>query len=319
MKTFKALLLREHREHRGVYIAPLVFCALILLAAAVALFVPGRLQTSIMHDQDGVIQFHNDSGRHLFEVNDISLRSLATLFENLPQQTQGVAINGMLHGVAGTLLPIALVLAIALAAQSLFRERKDRSVLFWRSMPVSDTQTVLSKLVYIVVVFPLLFLECIAVTQISLLLLYSIAGLFFGLNPMTIWGPAEVLLCWWDLAHLALALQIFYLPVIAYAMMMSALSRRNPLLMILLTPALLLLGERLIWGGDTLLNLLLRYVQQGPQLVMGTGMQMTGDSMTIRYGAPLAEVMNGGMLIGLLVAGVFIAAAIQIRRHSESA
>src|SRR3546814_1690988 len=77
---------------------------------------------------------------------------------------------------------------------ALYDERKDRSVLFWKSLPVSDAQTVLSKVASAVVVAPVLAVIASLVTMIGFMVMLSIVVLFHGGNPWTLlWGPASPL------------------------------------------------------------------------------------------------------------------------------
>src|SRR3546814_13401578 len=77
---------------------------------------------------------------------------------------------------------------------ALYDERKDRSVLFWKSLPVSDAQTVLSKVGSAVVVAPVLAVIASLVTMIGFMVMLSIVVLFHGGNQWTLlWGPASPL------------------------------------------------------------------------------------------------------------------------------
>jgi ABC-2 type transport system permease protein len=71
-------------------------------------------------------------------------------------------------------------------------ERKDRSVLFWKSMPVSDTTTVLSKLFTALVVSGAIVVVVSIVTIIALLLVLSVVMLIVGANPLPMWGNLQL-------------------------------------------------------------------------------------------------------------------------------
>ena len=75
-----------------------------------------------------------------------------------------------------------------------YDERKDRSVLFWKSLPVSDRDTVLSKAVSALVVAPTLAISVAIASMFCFLVLISIFVLVHGGNPFTlIWGPGSPL------------------------------------------------------------------------------------------------------------------------------
>src|SRR5207245_2315921 len=70
---------------------------------------------------------------------------------------------------------------------ALHGERRDRSILFWKSLPVSDLTTVLSKASIPLVVLPLLTFTITVAMQLIMLLLSSAVLLGSGLNVATLW------------------------------------------------------------------------------------------------------------------------------------
>src|SRR5438067_10193484 len=79
---------------------------------------------------------------------------------------------------------------------TLYGERRDRSILFWKSLPVSDTTTVLSKTSIPVVVLPLLAFAITVATQFAMLLLSSAVLLGSGMSPGTLWSHLPLLHTW---------------------------------------------------------------------------------------------------------------------------
>ena len=80
---------------------------------------------------------------------------------------------------------------------ALYAERKDKSILFWRSLPVTDTETVVSKLLTAVIAAPLVTIGIMIASQIVLLILATLAILIGGGNPVElIWGPLPLVQFW---------------------------------------------------------------------------------------------------------------------------
>jgi hypothetical protein len=109
----------------------------------------------------------------------------------------------------------------------LFSERRDRSILFWKSLPLSDTQTVLSKLAVALVVVPLGVLVLGAVTQLVLFSIFWLRfhGTLFG-NVLADWNFVG----WFQALVVELAILlcgvVWYAPIAAYFLMLSAWARK---------------------------------------------------------------------------------------------
>ncbi|WP_210235883.1 ABC-2 transporter permease, partial [Mesorhizobium sp. M1C.F.Ca.ET.212.01.1.1] len=104
----------------------------------------------------------------------------------------------ILHAGPLLALPHGVVLFIGVLAfvvffyclGALYDDRRDRSILFWKSLPLSDTQTVLSKVISALIVAPLIAVIAGIITMLGFLLVISVVALMHGGSPMTlIWGP----------------------------------------------------------------------------------------------------------------------------------
>src|SRR5712692_596295 len=146
---------RELWEYRSIYIAPLAAAILFLLGFFISM-------VSLRHRMHGVWPLDSAQGRDVF----------ATRYEL----------------AAALIMGTALIVGIFYSLDALYGERRDRSILFWKSLPVSDLLTVLSKLTIPIVILPLLTFAIAVVTQFAMLLLSSVALLGTGLNVATFWS-----------------------------------------------------------------------------------------------------------------------------------
>ena len=128
---------------------------------------------------------------------------------------------------------------------ALHGERKDRSVLFWKSMPVSDTTTVLSKL------FtgagqsaPAIVIAVTIVTQIVVLLLASVILMIGGATRAAIWGNLQLFQVTIALVYGQIASALWYAPMAAWLLFVSSWAKRVPILWAVLTPVAVVLFER---------------------------------------------------------------------------
>src|SRR5690606_178290 len=116
-------------------------------------------------------------------------------------------------------------------------ECQHRSVLFWKSLPLSDSSTVLSKVASAVLVAPLIATIASILTMFGFLVLISLVVLFYGGNPVQLlWGPASPALI--SLQYIA-AIPVYALwamPTIGWLMLCSSWARSKPFLWAIMIP-----------------------------------------------------------------------------------
>src|ERR1700716_2208516 len=145
---------RELWENRSIYIAPL---------AAAAVFLFG------------------------FAINMVAMRHrIGTLPLDPAPQHDLLATRYELSGAL--IMGTAFIVGIFYSLDALYGERRDRSILFWKSLPVSDFTTVLSKFAIPLVILPLFSFVIAVVTQLVMLLLSSAVLLGSGVSVGTLWG-----------------------------------------------------------------------------------------------------------------------------------
>ena len=135
--------------------------------------------------------------------------------------------------------------AIGYLLSALYEERKDRSILFWKSLPVSDFQVVLSKALMGLVVIPGLYLLAAMLTFMLVTVVLSLG--------MTFLLPGTALFDGFLMAGLAVggeALRVFALqiiwgaPVFLWVLLVSGLARGQPLIWAMGIPLLVLVVEK---------------------------------------------------------------------------
>ncbi|MFH1601150.1 MAG: hypothetical protein ABIJ73_06285 [Pseudomonadota bacterium] len=224
MNTFKWLLKREYWEHRGGFLwAPLITGGVFLIISALAVIAGESMRRSV---EQGELQ-----------MNGVKLDQLT---ENLSPKEMAELGGGLDLGtlMAGSWPLIVLAFVVFFyCLGALYDERKDRSILFWKSLPLSDGQTVLSKVASALVVAPLFAMGAAIITSIGFLVLLSGYVLFHGGNPVSlIWGPASPLTISF---HMIASLPVYAawaLPTVGWLMLVSAWARTKPFLWALLVP-----------------------------------------------------------------------------------
>src|ERR1700733_5267798 len=292
MNTYNWLIRREFWENRAIWMMPAVIGAVMIL---VALF---------------------------GQVNQVSIPL------QLPSQTIG---GGFLLAVGGTFFAVMSIYSTWYLLDCLYADRKDRSVLFWKSMPISDTVTVMSKLANALFVIPLVFFaggdlpapaDLTALFMAFILSVRASSTIGGAMWHAALWLQMQVL---W--LYVIAASAIWYLPLAAYLLVVSAWAKRAVMLWSILPPIALILVERWFFGTHVIAN------QLGERLLGIAGLIFRDpegsawattvvDNDTIRTPVSIWGFLNpGGFLsspetwIGVAAGVALIAAAIQLRRR----
>lgn len=238
----KWLLKREFWEHKGGFFwAPIVAGAIFLFFTLI-----GGGTGQIMFSKLGnKVVNHDGKEMLLAEVNWNELIANASA-DDLRQL--GEAINGLtLMSAFWPLMVFGFVVFFYLLG-ALYDERRDRSVLFWKSLPVSDTQTVLSKVLTALIVAPVTASVVALLVMLGFGILASLFILINGGNPFTIyWAQLRPLQLTWALFGWIPVYAMWALPTAGWLMLCSAWAKSKPFLWAVLLP--ILSGILVSWFG----------------------------------------------------------------------
>jgi ABC-2 type transport system permease protein len=236
-------------------------------------------------------------------------------------------VNGLLF-VPSTVIFVGMsILVIFYSLDSLYTERKDKSVLFWRSLPVTDAETVLSKALTAAIVIPLISFAVIAATQIVSLVLASLWIIFEGGNAMhLIWQPVKLFNVWATTIVGLLALSLWLSPFLGWFLFVSAYAKRMPLLLAALPIIVIPMIEARINMGHLFFNAFFRRTVE-PGLINEEHVKNLELSMDLNMSAEVVDpwaaldlsgfLSNPSLWAGLIVCALFTTAAIYVRRYRD--
>jgi len=210
----------------------------------------------------------------------------------------------------------AFIVSIFYSLDALYGERRDRSILFWKSLPVSDLTAVLAKASVPLLVLPVLAFAITVVTESIMMLFSCVVLLAGGLSVATLWAqvqPYHTLLGL--LYHLVTVHMLWYAPLYAWLLLVSAWARRAPFLWVVLPPLAIGIFEKIAFHSSHFADLLLNRVAGG----MDSGGSTEG-SFLMQPGMHHALghfLTSPGLWFGLLFAAIFLAAAVRLRRYRE--
>ncbi len=203
-----------------------------------------------------------------------------------------------------------LLAALFYCLDALHGERRDRSVLFWKSLPVSDFQTVLAKLAIPTLILPLIVFAAVMVVSLAMLLTSSAILAIEGHSTALLWNggpPIRVSCLFYALSVSAL----WYAPVYCALLLVSVLAKHAPFLWAFLPLALAAAVARLIFHSSSVTGFYLyRFIgwfEEGMR-VDHAGLPVARDVQRL-FTSP-------GLWLGLAAAAVFFFAAVRLRRRS---
>ncbi len=227
---FKLLLKREYWEHKGGFFwAPLIAGGISLLLSLMALVVASVAARRAIGEGEMEIEG--------VTINGLDLGQLTSRLdaEEMRQFAAGVDLTLFMSSVWPYIVLGFVVFFYCLGA--LYDDRKDRSVLFWKSLPLSDTQTVLSKVVSAAVVAPILATAAAIITMFAFMIMISIVVMAHGGNAMTmIWGAASPLKLLGGMLAAIPVYALWALPTIGWLLLCSSFARSKPFLWALMVP-----------------------------------------------------------------------------------
>ena len=239
----------------------------------------------------------------------IATMGFALSTPNLDQRR--AALEGPYSFVTGVIMGTAFVVSVFYSLDALHGERRDRSILFWKSLPVSDLTTVLSKASIPLIVLPLLAFAIVVVTQVIMLLLSSLVLMGSGLNVAPLWTPVfqmSLML----LYHLVTVHVLWYAPIYGWLLLVSGWARRAAFLWAALPPLAICAVEKIAFNTTHFAAMLQNRLAGGAEAITAP------DTMPI---APMTHLTPGnflsspGLWIGLIIAAGFLAAAVRLRRY----
>lgn len=269
-------LRREFWESRWIYLAPL---------AVVALFLLGFVIHLPMHG----LSHLDPSRQHNTVIEPYAM-------------------------VAALLMGTFLFVAMFYCVETLQRERRDRSILFWKSLPVSDVTTVLTKASIPFVVLPLICCAIAFATQFIMLLVSSAILAVSGRSVAAYWDQVSLFRASWLLLYHVMTVHVLWgAPIYGWLLLVSAWARRAALLWAVLPPLATGTLEKLLFNTTYFAAFIGQFFTgSGAEAFTGPG-AMPMDPTT--HATPLKFLGTPGLWLSLAITAVFLAAAVRLRRH----
>jgi ABC-2 type transport system permease protein len=272
---------RELWENRSIYLAPLI-------VAAVQVFG--------------------------FAISTIGLAERRRALLLLDPAVQRLRIEQPYDLAAMMMIFTVFIIGFFYCLDALYGERRDRSILFWKSLPVSDLTTVLAKATIPLFVLPVIALVMVVCTHLIMLLMSSVVLAAHGVSPATTWAHFSPLFNWFVLLYGLGAIALWHAPVYGWLLFVSSWARRATFLWAVLPFFAVGIFEKITFGTSYLGSLVKsRLMGFAPETFAFHGqLHPTIDSWSQL--TPGRYLASPGLWLGLLVAVSLIAATIRLRR-----
>jgi ABC-2 type transport system permease protein len=250
-----------------------------------------------------------------FGISTVGLagRRRGVLLLDLAKQRAG--IEAPYDIVAVIMIFIAFVVGVFYCLDALHGERRDRSILFWKSLPVSDVTTVLSKLTVPLVILPLVAFAVIVVTQLIMLIITSVVLIAHGMSPATTWEHVPFFRNWITLVYALIAVVLWQAPIYGWALLVSGWVRRATFLWAALPPLAIAIFEKITFNTSYVGALLKdRVFGFAPKAFEFHSHSSIAVNSLIQL-TPGRYLSTPAFWIGLLFATAFVFAAVRLRRY----
>src|SRR5438128_8857488 len=267
---------RELWENRSIYVAPLIVAAVQVFALAISTI-------------------------------GLAERRRAVLLLDDPVK-QRAAIEATYDAAAMMMIFVVFIIGVFYCLDALHGERRERSILFWKSLPVSDLTTVLSKVSVSLVVLPLVSFAIIVVTQFIMLVISTAALLPSGLASTT-WANFNLFQESLILLYGLVAIALWHAPIYGWALLVSGSARRATFLWAVLPLLAIGFFEKITFNTSYFASMLKdRLLGFAPEA-------FEFSAHAIPRLTPGRYLSSPGLWLGLIFAAVFIAAAVRLRRY----
>ena len=275
---------REIWENRSIYIAPAAVAAFLIVGLLIAV-ARGALRASYEVVTNG--SEHHGSVIAAYDV------------------------------ASAAIMGVALIVSGFYCLSTLQGERRDRSILFWKSLPVSDTTTVLAKAAIPFVVIPGVMMALVIATHLMILMILSIGFAGAGQSAAMAWPQPGLPQVWVMTAyHLVTVHVLWYAPLFGYMLMVSAWSKRAPFLWAVVPPVLAGVVEKIAFNTMYVFSMLRDRLTGESSGAVGPGGGMKLESMQMIE--PLRFLASPGLWIGLAFAAAFLVATVRLRRSGSA-
>lgn len=218
-------------------------------------------------------------------------------------------LNPLFHALHGVFLLVLIVVSFVYLLGCLFNDRKERSILFYKSMPVTDWHEVLVKFVVALLVVPVVYIVFSQLTQLIMMLLSMWLVAKMELDPgATIVDNLSVGSLVFDQISGWLLTVLWIAPVYAWLMLASSAAKRSPFILAIAPPIAIVAIEKIFFGSSKIGWTLSQHFPHYNGI--------NGDAMGFYpFGPDWSALMSPSLIGGLIFAAFFLSVSVYLRKY----
>jgi ABC-2 type transport system permease protein len=315
--TYPMLIRREFWEHKSLWIAPLVWVGLIVLFFTWGVIqAPDNDQAKMMLDAQTIDQM---------DLSDRDREKMQRA-RSMPDESKDTIFAVSFLAIFGLISVFMTIVVFFYLIDCLYTERKDRSILFWKSLPISDADVVLSKLAVAIIVVPL---GVIVLTALMQSLLYVIVWLRLHGSVIGEVMPDWSFGAWLRSQAVALGVTLggvlWYAPIAAYLLLLSTWAKNKVFLWAVLPPIALPVLEKVFLTTNHIGEFLgRRFAGYIAELRMDPNVFEAGNDGNLPAVSDVYDAfhlsnlfMNTEIWLGVAAAAALVVVTIRIRRFRD--
>lgn len=270
---------REIWENRSIYIAPIIVTAVVIAGSLISLgFMPARLR--------GL-----DPAKH------------------------GSTLMMPFHMAPAPIMMATFFVALFYCLDALYGERRERGILFWKSLPVSDRTTVIAKMLIPMVVLPSIAIILSIITQYILLFGGTAALVTGGMSPARLWSAFDFIQEPINMIYGMSVHVLWFAPIYGLLLLISAWARRAPVLWLIVPIFTIGVFERILFNSSHFAGFLQHRITGAMRLAWGETTNSAGKVVAdLQRFDPLKFLSTPGLWLGLLFAAGCVLLAARLRR-----
>lgn len=228
---------------------------------------------------------------------------------------QRAAIEKPYDAVATMILITAILVGIFYCLEALHSERRDRSILFWKSLPVSDRTTIFSKIIVPLLFLPLFAMSIVIVVQVLMLVISSAVLLMSGINPVSTFANFNIFDQTLIMVYGVTATTLWHAPMYSWFLLVGGWAKRAAFLWAFLPFIIAGVIEKMAFNTQFVgmfmqwrfVGFMARAFQNAPK----------GNVHSLDQLTPWRYLSSPGLWLGLLVAALLLGVAFRMRRYRE--
>jgi ABC-2 type transport system permease protein len=307
-QPFQWSVRRELWEHGSLYYAPLAIAGLMLVGFVISLF---------------------SLTRHNAEIKANMTPDSMPAIMILPYDIAVISV-----------VVVSVIVGLFYCLSALYNERRERSILFWKSLPVSNLTTVLSKAFMPMVALPVIVFAVVTVMLIAMLLLNVVGRAVAGLDVGELFANVPLFQMAIVVLYGVISLALWHAPIYAWFILVSAWAKKAPILWAVIPPVALAVVERIAFSTGYVGQLInyrlggafetafskpvilpMHSLHEHPAKVVAGHVKHGMDGVPL-FGIAQIDVVHflstPGLWAGLIVAAAFLAVAVWLRRTREA-